>query len=149
MDLPISATRVEEEFMVIEGAVNSELTRGGRFRTWEISRSTSAGTPQSFCPASRVELEFHKFCQSIAERSARSEKRVSLAIEVEWTLNAGWLHPFADGCGRISRLCSTLWLLRAGSRLPSFYSREDYYRNAAAGLAHFETYYRRAIDAGT
>jgi hypothetical protein len=65
---------------------------------------------------------------------------VPLASWAEWELNGGGLHPFYDGCGRISRSFGAL-LLIAGGWLPPLYDDADsYFAHGHAGPAAFAAY---------
>jgi hypothetical protein len=60
-------------------------------------------------------------------------------------LNGGRLHPFYDGCGRISRSFGASLLLRASELLPLFEDTHKYF--AMGNDRMFETYYQTRIKA--
>ena len=72
---------------------------------------------------------------------------VPLASWAEWELNGGSLHPFYDGCGRISRSFGALLLLRAGWLLPLYEDRETYFAKGHQGPAAFAAYVASRVEA--
>lgn len=87
-------------------------------RTWE--------TPFSFqVKPSNISFELEQFCERLAV-SIDDMDPVVVAAEVERELN--WrIHPFADGCGRISKLLAAFVLLRAGLAPPEYPEQTEYY----------------------
>ena len=70
---------------------------------------------------------------------------VPLAAWAEWQLNGGLLHPFADGCGRISRAFGVFLLMGASWPTPLYEGAESYYEHGHRGPAAFADYVRAAI----
>ena len=101
--------------------------------------SASAKTPPSAIPE-----EIDRFCESIWSRwNELSQDPVPLAGWAEWELNGGRLHPFYDGCGRISRSFGASLLIRGGSALPLFDDAATYF--AWGNRGEFVEYYRERI----
>lgn len=90
----------------------------GPFRTWE--------TPHNHVPAECIASELTNFARSFAQLlSAPAIKPARLAAWIEHDLN-GRIHPYSDGCGRISRGLSTAYLALYDIARPVFASREEY-----------------------
>ena len=72
-------------------------------------------------PPEQIPDAIVKFAETVHVRWGElSKDPVPLAAWAEWELIGGPLHPFYDGCGRISRAFSALLLHRGGS-LPPLY----------------------------
>lgn len=61
--------------------------------------------------------------------------------DIEWEIGVGALHPFYDGCGRISRYFSALLSYHKGLPLRVHESRSLYMASASAGREAFQEYY--------
>jgi hypothetical protein len=149
------AREVGELLFQIADQTNAGLLPEGRFRTWPIEarqRSVDGGAAVSG-PVSKIAPEaiaesVDRFCDDLWRRSSESkEESIALAAWAEWELNGGLLHPFYDGCGRISRLFAAALLVKAGEMLPLFEDRATYFAKGEAGAGAFETYYRERISA--
>ena len=68
-----------------------------------------------------------------------------LASWSEWELNGGSLHPFYDGCGRISRSFGALLLMRASWLPPVYDNAASYFERGSRG--DFCEYMRERIRA--
>jgi hypothetical protein len=75
-----------------------------------------------------------------------AEDPVPLAAWAEWELGGGALHPFYDGCGRISRSFAAMLLIRASSLLPLFDDRRSYFDHGNRGRTAFASYMRDCIE---
>jgi hypothetical protein len=72
---------------------------------------------------------------------------VPLASWAEWELNGGTLHPFYDGCGRISRAFGALLLVRGSWLLPLYEDRDTYFGQGHRGERAFADYVRARVGA--
>jgi len=80
--------------------------------------------------------------------SRRSEADpVDMAAFVEYEID-GVIHPFADGCGRTARVCSTSILARASIVPPRYPCREEYYDRIGHGWRAWSAYYRTLVPQG-
>jgi hypothetical protein len=70
---------------------------------------------------------------------------VPAAAWAEWQLGGGPLHPFYDGCGRISRAFAAALLVRGGRLLPLFDTSAQYFAAGNEGDARFLVYYKSRI----
>jgi len=104
------------------------------FRTWETK------FPFQVKP-NQINWEYDRFCKWFA-RSVGNLDAVVLAAEVERELN--WrIHPFADGCGRTSKLLASYVLLRGNVPPASYTDSENYY----AAMNGWLDFYRDMVDA--
>jgi hypothetical protein len=72
---------------------------------------------------------------------AGDEEKLSSIAGVEWELGIGPLHPFYDGCGRISRYYSALLSKWFKTPVVQHTSRENYYSAGREGKERFVYYY--------
>jgi hypothetical protein len=70
-----------------------------------------------------------------------TEQRLQTIAQVEWQLGIGPLHPFYDGCGRISRYFSAI--IACWQEVPLVYhrSRVEYMGHASDGITAFTEYF--------
>ena len=107
----------------------------GPFRTWE--------TPHKHVPPECIASELASFANLLAQLLHNPAIRpIALAAWIEHDLN-GRIHPYSDGCGRISRGLSTALLALHNIKRPVFHSRDEYIEGFAAPfdtwLALFES----------
>jgi hypothetical protein len=69
-----------------------------------------------------------------------------IAAFVEQELDSR-IHPFADGCGRTSKIVSGWILARYDLSLPQWESRDEYYEHIEKDLPEWEKYYLAHIKA--
>ena len=116
------------------------LPAGVRWREWDFPVAMGA-VPK--VPFAELPARMAEFAGRVAAR--RDGDRFALAAWVEWELNYGTLHPFYDGCGRISRAYAACWLMAADIPLPVHGSADDYAVAAMEGVGEFVEYYRSRI----
>jgi hypothetical protein len=120
----------------------------GLFREWEYDagRHGVAGHP---VPRDEVPAALLGFAGEISRaRALRAPARIELVARTEWEIGIGPLHPFYDGCGRISRYTATLLSLWLDVPVVTHASRDAYLGAARAGRDAFVTYYRRCLRDG-
>lgn len=94
-------------------ALESVHPQPGVFRAGDIDISGSGHKPP---PPEKVPELIEKFCDYINENWERKTP-LHLSSYAMWKLN--WIHPFADGNGRTSRIMSYLILCaKVGNRIP-------------------------------
>jgi len=150
-----SATHVRDLLFRIADTVNEGLLPSGRFRTWPIlanQRSldgrTQVSGPQDKVPPEEIPAAVDQFCEAVWRRLEElAQDPFALAAWAEWELNGGLLHPFYDGCGRISRSFAAALLVRAGRLLPLFADWDTYFSAGNRGTTAFLEYYRLRIGA--
>lgn len=84
------------------------------------------------------------------------DKYSELSDEEGFVRFAGWLelqidrhlHPYIDGCGRISKALSAWLLMSRGLPLPDYVDRELYYASMNQGDEAFMDYFHQAYDGG-
>lgn len=139
----VSASDLMNELMSIAGLVNRDITPPGKvFREWQPPVGQR-------CAASDVPGFLIRLAERVASQlPSANEDPVGLAAEVEWRLNGGDIHPFFDGCGRISRLFSSRILLCRGWAIPLWEDSPTYFAVGSSGLEAFSTYMRTRIRSG-
>ena len=119
--------------------VSEGLLQAGQplYRTWATKFAMQTAPDE-------IEQEMQAFC---AELLAQLDSDpIATAAWVEHELDTR-IHPFADGCGRTTKLVSAWVLARHDFPLPAFDTRERYLELAIAGGKAFEAYYRERIAA--
>jgi len=124
-------------------------------RTWEIGanqRSTDGKEPvaggEAKVSPEDLPAAMDAFCAEVHQRwGDLVTDPVPVAAWVEWELNGGALHPFYDGCGRISRIFSGMLMVRASWLLPLYDDRASYFEHGNRGLDTFVDYVRERIEA--
>ena len=86
--------------------------------------------------------------QVLAGQCGEMEERVATIAGIEWEMVVGPLHPFYDGCGRISRAYSRLVADWYKVRAAVHTSREAYFEAARGGREAFRKYYREQVPTG-
>jgi hypothetical protein len=121
-----------------------EITQGGifeiksvTFRTWNTSYTK--------CDFSELPISMVRFYDEYRERVQGSGNEIENFSWATRTFDTD-LHPYGDGCGRLSRLHGSFFLVRAGYRLPMFKSRESYYHAMSVSEAEFLKYVRECFD---
>ena len=151
---PRSAREVRSILFQVADLTNQGTLPQGRFRTWPIAANqppltggpTISGPDAKVSPDS-IESELDDFCAGVWHRWPEiSSDPVPLAAWAEWELNAGPLHPFYDGCGRISRYFAAALLVRGSCLIPLFENSTSYFFHANQGRDHFEVYFRSRIE---
>lgn len=114
--------------------VSEGLLQSGQsfYRTWE--------TKFGHTSVVELEAEYQKFCEWLCE-ALKSGDPVATAALVEKRLD-GRVHPFADGCGRTSKLLAAFVLLRHDIFPPSYGPRKEYYHIINLSDAEWIEYYR-------
>lgn len=138
---PESARAAAEGLARIEATVNAGLLPEGRFRTWELDYPE--GNIAAHVLVRDLPAEMERLAEELHARWPGDP--VATAAFVEWTLN-GPLHPYYDGCGRISRGAGAWVLLRAGLLPPLYSSKSEWYEAAAGGLDAFTAFVRRSVE---
>jgi hypothetical protein len=120
-----------------------EITHGGifardsvTFRTWNPSYTKYEFGELPYA----LSCFYDEYCERIQGQGKELEN-------FSWATRAfdTDLHPYGDGCGRLSRLHGALFLVRAGHRLPVFKCRESYYRAMSISEAEFLSYVRDCV----
>jgi hypothetical protein len=152
---PADSTAVRQLLFTVADLTNVALLPAGRLRTWEIPYPRNPveddgyrPIPSRRIPPDELVAAIEDFSHSVHSRWPElATNPVPLAAWVEWHLNPGPLHPFYDGCGRVSRSFSALLLVRA-SRLPPLYQdRDEYFAHAEQGPTLFAAYFNQCIEA--
>lgn len=123
--------------------VNFEITAGDLYRAWPyVTPGDGANgllpqvAPEDIAPGlSRLADE----CAAITDLALSSKGRA--IARMEWEIGIGPLHPFYDGCGRVSRYLSTMLCLWHELQPPVHSSREAYMTAAAESAESFVDYW--------
>jgi hypothetical protein len=121
------------------------LPTADKLRRWDSRPDPSA-------PAAVAPEELPEALEAYAEVVCRrwrelADDPVPLASWAEWGLNGGTLHPFYDGCGRISRAFGALLLVRGSWLLPLYEDRDTYFEQGHRGERAFADHVRGRIRA--
>jgi hypothetical protein len=116
------------------------LPSGQRLRTW-ASRPGPDGPAADRTAPAELPAALDRFAAEVHRRWPElAGDPVPLASRAEWELNGGSLHPFYDGCGRISRSFGALLLIRGSWLLPLYDQLDSYFARGHAGPAAFAGY---------
>jgi hypothetical protein len=141
---PITGAGVNSLLLHIAGLVNKDLLPEGVYRTWDFE--TSPHHYGSRVAAQSLESALESYCERLAtQASDTSIDPIALAADAEWELNGGSLHPFYDGCGRISRLFSACMLVRSDYLLPLYTGAVEYFGAGNSSRPAFSAYFRHCI----
>lgn len=129
-----SPASVREFIDALATIVSEGLLQPGQsfYRTW--------ATKFGHTLPENIEREYQSFCEWFFN-NVDSDDPVAVAALVEKRLD-GKIHPFADGCGRTSKLLAAFTLLRHDIFPPSYGSRNEYYVNINLSDAEWISYYR-------
>jgi hypothetical protein len=145
--LPKSSGNWRHLLFEIADIVNDGLLPAGPLREWNLKSFAHASSgPSERVPASSLECEIDVFCEQLSgyEKELLLDP-VPVAASIEWALNGGHLHPFYDGCGRISRIMSACVLIRSSCLLPLYDTRESYFTHGNLGRESFAGYVQSCI----
>lgn len=151
---PSKGNDVEKLLFSIADMTNEGLLPAGRFRTWPIRAHQPSvygdqpvSGPEDKVPSQDLKTAITSFCETVWQRwSELDSNPVPLAAWAEWELNGGTLHPFYDGCGRISRSFGAMLLIR-GSVLPPLYDEDrPYFNHGNQGIDVFVSYMVHSIQ---
>ncbi len=114
----------------------------GLFREWPYNGYGTLQFDDLIPPASIGEklVEISMMLASAAKIADISE-RISIIAATEWEIAVGPIHPFYDGCGRISRYYSTLLHFWWQAPLVNRSGRNEYFEAARSGKAAFVNFY--------
>ena len=97
-------------------------------------------------PAASIDTELDRFCaQCYAHMTNPQKDVISYSAWCEKELNTR-IHPFYDGCGRVSRAWSISALARENCKWPVFDSREEYFSLIERPLDVWISAYRDRIN---
>lgn len=152
--IPQSGEGVEQILYAIADIANEGLLPKGRFRTWEIHANQQSVTgggavsgPEAKVKPGELPQAVAYFCSEVSRcRDELGGDPVPLAAWAEWQLNGGPLHPFYDGCGRISRAFAAYLLVAGGHLLPLYDDSQSYFAHGNEGIEAFTAYVRRSIQ---
>jgi Fic family protein len=152
---PAEGTDVLTLLWAIANLTNRELLPPGvgRLRGWPMASDHlvfgdgPGGGAVFKIPPEELPTALDQFADTIHERWQELDKDpVPLASWAEWELNRGSLHPFYDGCGRISRSFAALLLVRSSWLLPRYDSLASYVEQGRRGQKYFAEYVRGRIE---
>jgi hypothetical protein len=155
--MPRDGADVLQLLWTLADLTNDGLLPAGKLRTWPIPEvpPESAGANAHAGRTEPVKVAPQDIAAAMTSLGETLHRRwnelhndvVPLAAWAEWELNGGSLHPFYDGCGRISRSFSALLFVRAGSLPPLYEDSATYFRQGNLGIEGFAAYVRDRIAA--
>jgi len=138
----------------IADLTNDGLLSNGGLRTWPIGEHSipledgGVTVAKAKIPPERLDEAVAAFCTRVFENwQMLKTDPVKLAAWSEWELNGGSLHPFYDGCGRISRSFGAALLIRGSCLLPLYDLPSSYFKAGNSGQEAFCEYVRSSIRA--
>lgn len=142
---PNSVSEVQRSLRQIEDTVNEGLLPGGRYREWELSYADDSAEFSKKALAKDVPQAMDRFTRELFVRwSQLPSAAVVTAAWAEWMIQ-GPIHPYYDGCGRISRAVSAWILLWSGQTVPVYSSRQDWFRHAMSSREDFTLYFKKCL----
>jgi hypothetical protein len=136
--------RVKELILAVAKIVNAGIVSDpAAFRTWEVKYAENSPLPGELPEA--MDDFYESLLQKIRMAEEGKIRPAEIGAWIEYEIDK-ILHPFADGCGRISKAISALILSCLKSPLPLFDSRENYYAQMKRGENEFRKYYQDSID---
>ncbi len=136
------AAELNAALLALAALANLEIAPGPVYRAWPYkAQTTLAGEAPLNVAPSQIPREVLRMLQNYLEATnGTARQKLMATASVEWDIGIGPLHPFYDGCGRVSRYFSTLlclWLA-VPPRLHS--DREKYMAAASRGRRAFQRY---------
>ncbi|MEK9152441.1 MAG: hypothetical protein AAB692_03685 [Patescibacteria group bacterium] len=128
----------------IAGLVNAGISSDPlAFRTW------GEGYGERKVPAETLPDEMKRFSEELMAKQKEVESGklspADLGSWIELEIDR-FIHPYADGCGRVAKAVSAFFLTRNAYPLPEYGTRDEYYKEGMnQGSEIFTGYYRRAL----
>ena len=123
--------------------VNFGIIAGELYRAWPyVTPGDGANSALPPVPPEGIADGLERLageCAAIAHCDRPAQSRA--IAHIEWEIGIGPLHPFYDGCGRVSRCFSTMLCLWHGRQPPIHISRETYMSAATKSEADFIEYW--------
>ncbi len=111
----------------------------GLLRTWETKLSHQT-KPEN------IERDFEIFINDLFQQlHSPHADGLKIAAFAEQRLDSR-VHPFADGCGRTSKIVSAWILARYHLPLPQWTSRDEYYEQIEKDLPTWQAYYKNHVE---
>jgi hypothetical protein len=150
-----SEVDIRKLLLELADRTNQGLLPAGRYRTWHIGANQPSITggpavsgPEPRIPPEKIQEALNDLCHKLwQDWSDLVRDPVPVAAWAEWQVGGGPLHPFYDGCGRISRAFASALLVRGGHLLPLFDESERYFSAGNRGMESFLTYYKSRVTA--
>lgn len=111
------------------------------FRTWPVNYSKI--NPEDIQPA--MNAFYEQYFDKLRKVAQREMSAYEAAIWAEYALNRE-IHPFRDGCSRISMSWGVLALAIAGEPQPKHESRNGYLKAINGGFEQFRNYYLEHVQ---
>lgn len=153
----IRKNRLNEQNMLKAHAILSKdfvnKARQGQYRQEPVGVFSNRGIEYLAIEPHKVASEMHVFFEAIGELLKKKHTIAECFFWASWIhLIMVLIHPFADGNGRIARLCEKWFLVeKLGQKmlyLPSeefyFTHRDQYYQSLRLGVNYWETDFSRA-----
>ncbi len=140
---PHTGIQLRNELLSIALTVNDRIVPKGKlFREWVPPEGHR-------CPAPSIPDEIARLTEELYTKwFTEASSILSITALAEWELNGGRIHPFYDGCGRISRLFSSRILLSHDMAIPLWENREKYFSIGETSKGSFEHYMWLRMKAG-
>jgi len=111
------------------------------FRTWPVDYSKIS--PENIQPA--MHAFYEQYFDKLRKVANKEMSAYEAAIWAEYTVNRD-IHPFQDGCNRISMSWGVLALAIAGEPQPKYESRGGYLKAINGGFEQFRNYYLEHVQ---
>lgn len=140
---PHTSAEIVGSLLTIAFLTNSGIAAGGLFREWPYVPQVKDFSDKAVAPED-IPMELWNVGDTLlrAARNSSPAERLEVVAGVEWEIGIGALHPFYDGCGRISRYFSVVNSLWFGVPLKRHNLRSEYMGRASEGRLRFIEYYK-------
>ncbi len=140
--LPNGAPDVVSAILTLAGLANAGITAGPTFRSWPyLAQTDLSSIDRSSIDSAHVWAELCVLAAQVSSTFNEDSERRKHIAGYEWEIGIGPLHPFYDGCGRVSRYFATLLSLWSNETLPTHASRAEYMNAATLGKSAFQAYW--------
>ncbi len=146
--VPRTSAEIVGALLTIAFLSNDGVVAGGIFRQWTYNAQVKELQGKEIAP-NDIPGQLWRVGGILLDASnyRQVDERLELIASVEWEIGIGPLHPFYDGCGRISRYYTAINSLWFGVPLKRQQERDQYMRHASKGKRHFIEYYKSLPDA--
>lgn len=143
LNVPSSAVEMFASLTTLAHLTNMSLTPSILFRHWPYAGKGAWVSRWNSVEAHAAPAEMWRIIVGAFENLHEPRYLRDLVAGLEWDIGIGPVHPFYDGCGRISRYFTALIAMWTNIVVPLHGSRDEYMHAAGIGRSHFVEYWKR------